>query len=136
MIAKKVIIGLALASSLGLAGCRTLAPVENVSDAPFGITASQRSMALSDYEKAIIRAGSNRGWVFKRIAPGQLEASVNVRGKHSAVVDIYYNTKTYSIRYKGSENLKYDPATNTIHPNYNQWIHLLEQEINTEIQKL
>jgi hypothetical protein len=48
-----------------------------------------------------------------------------------AVVDIKYNTKTYSIIYKSSQNLDYDGKN--IHSNYNGWIQRLNQAIQSQL---
>jgi len=118
-----------------LTGCNT-AQVMEVRNAPYGASsvAAPKRLALDDYERAIIRAGAERGWVMQRVAPGHLEASVDVRGKHTAVVDIFFSPDDFSIAYKDSRNLKYDAADDTIHRNYNSWVSLLEQEIQREVQ--
>lgn len=120
---------------LAIAGCRSLTPVQNVTAAQFAGEANT-ALTLEDYEKAIIRAGSERNWRFTPAGPGKLVGKVNVRGKHSATVNITFDTETYSIEYVDSDNLKYDPETNSIHPNYNQWIMLLDNDIQSEIQRL
>ena len=138
MLKRRFAIPAILVATLAIAGCRPLSPVNNVTNAPYGdsIYASTNVLSLDDYERAIVRAGSNRGWQFSRVAPGQLRGTVNVRGKHQATVDVTFTTQTYSINYAGSENLKYDASTNTIHPSYNSWVTLLDGEIKSEIQRL
>lgn len=138
MLKHRLAIPAMLVATLAIAGCRPLSPVNNVTNAPYGnsIYASTNVLSLDDYERAIVRAGSNRGWQFSRVAPGQLRGTVNVRGKHQATVDVTFTTQTYSINYAGSENLKYDASTNTIHPSYNSWVTLLDGEIQSEIQRL
>lgn len=130
----KILVAL-LVGVLAISGCRT-APLSNVVDASYGAagTASPAALSLTDIEKAIIRAGSKRKWVFTSIAPGHLEATVNVRGKHRATVDILFNRDQFSILHKSSSNLNYDASNNTIHPNYNSWVQLLETDIRAEIQ--
>ncbi|MEL6476510.1 MAG: hypothetical protein AAFR17_04220 [Pseudomonadota bacterium] len=122
-----------IAGMLVLAGCRTAA-VRNVQDQPFAAAASSRAPALGTVEKAIIRAGANRGWVFNREAPGHLIGNINVRGKHFAEIDVFFDREQFSILHKSSRNLNYDPAANVIHPNYNSWVTLLEQDVQKEIQ--
>lgn len=128
----------AISAPLALGGCRATVPVTNVPETSYGSAtySDARKLTLSDYEKAIVRAGSYRGWIMKPIAPGQLEATNVVRGKHTVVVDIVFNTETYSIKYKDSKNMDWDAATRTIHPNYNTWVKLLEADIKAEIQRL
>lgn len=137
MISSKLLVAATLAAALAASGCAggRSAPIENVQEAPYGISASgSKQLSRSDYEAAIIRAGAGRGWVFERVAPGHLVGTVVVRGKHTAVVDIYYDAEDFSIVYKDSENLNYNPEKHTIHPNYNSWVSLLEQDIRKEVQ--
>jgi len=122
-------------AALMLAACRPLAPVVNVNNASYGSYANT-ALTLDDYERAIVRAGTKRNWVFNRLGPGHLEGRTTVRGKHSATVDVLFNTQTYSINYKSSQNLKYDAAKGEIHPNYNSWITLLDNDIKAEIQRM
>ncbi len=138
MMSRALILPALLVAALALAGCRQLAPVENINNEAFGnlTYGNARPLTLSDYEKAIIRAGTNRNWTFERVTPGHLEGRVIVRGKHEAVVDILFDTEVYSIEYKDSKNLNYDSAENKIHPNYNSWITLLDNDIRKEVQKM
>lgn len=120
---------------LALAGCRT-AQIENVADAPYGLSASTSAarLTLEDYEKAIIRAGSRRNWLFERVETGHLIGTNDVRGKHTAVVDVKFDTETFSITFNRSANLNHDAAKNVIHPNYNHWVRNLRKDIRAEVQ--
>ena len=69
-----------------------------------------------------------RGWIVKKIEPGQLEATIYVRS-HMAQVTIDYTASGYSIRYKDSTNLGYKDGK--IHRNYNKWV----QNLNMDIQR-
>ena len=62
-------------------------------------------MTMDQIERAII-TGTRRGWIMKRIGLGHIEAKLAVRS-HLAIVDIYYDKSTFSIRYKESRNLNY-----------------------------
>ena len=53
---------------------------------------------------------------------------------HRAVVDVRYDTKTYSIKYKDSSNLQYDGTS--IHKNYNGWIQNLDNAIRARLTGL
>jgi hypothetical protein len=134
----KTVLPIIVFAALALVGCRGTVPIENVSNAPYGLASytADEPLTLEDYEQAIVRAGSKRNWVFERVGPGHLVATNVVRGKHTAVVDITFDTESFSIDYKDSRNLKYDPSTQTIHPNYNAWVDLLKVDIQTEIQIL
>jgi hypothetical protein len=62
----------------------------------------------------------------------EILGTLNIRS-HQAVVAIPYTTKTYSILYKDSKNLKYDEAAQTIHENYAGWIQRLDGAIRTRL---
>jgi hypothetical protein len=108
-------------------GCRGGGPIYNVKDAPIN-TASGSTPSLEDVQKAIITAGTGLNWSMAVVKPGHIVGTLNVRS-HSAVVDIMYNSKTYSITYKDSTNLKYNADKQTIHENYRSWILNLDNNI-------
>ncbi|MEL7152841.1 MAG: hypothetical protein AAFN51_03390, partial [Pseudomonadota bacterium] len=89
MFGSKSTIALVLVGALALAGCRA-EPLQNLNNEPFGVTAASAPspLTLQDYEKAIIRAGSRRNWIFERAEDGHLVGTNDVRGKHKAVVDV------------------------------------------------
>ena len=104
----------------------TAAPVMNVEKAPIAPPAA----SLADVQKAITKAGVGLGWQMTSVAPGKMVGTLNIRD-HRAVVDITYDTKTFSIKYKDSTNLNYD-GTN-IHRNYNGWITNLDKAIRQNL---
>ena len=109
-----------------LVGCRS-APLYNVDSTP---VVANKAVTLVEVEKAIMRAGAGLGWQIVPRAPGQIEGTLLLR-THRAVVDISYNTQSYSIKYKDSTNLDYD-GTN-IHSNYNGWIQNLDNAIRAQL---
>jgi hypothetical protein len=117
-----LLIGLTL-----LAGCRT-APVYNVSQAPIMIV--KKTYTMEDIEKAILRAGASLGWQIQLVDTGHMLGTLYIRS-HMAQVDITYNPRNYSIRYKNSSNLDYDGSN--IHRNYNGWIQNLDNAIKREL---
>ena len=64
---------------------------------------------------------------------GKIRGKIWIRGKHQAVVVITYNAETFNITYAASTNLRYNPADNTIHANYNSWIRKLEKAIKGRV---
>lgn len=105
----------------------TAAPVMNIEQAPVTPTPA----SLSDVTKAITKAGVGLGWQMTPVAPGKMVGTLNIRD-HRAVVDITYDLKSYSVKYKDSTNLNYD-GTN-IHRNYNGWITNLDKQIRANLQ--
>lgn len=95
-----------------------------------------KSIASSKVEQAIKTGAMRKGWRIKKINNGLVEASITVRGKHFVAVNINYTDKGYKISYKNSENMNYVAATKEIHPNYNKWVSILEQNINVELSNL
>ena len=133
----KLFASLALIAIVALTGCRT-APLYDASGIAFTTppTSVKRVLTMDDYKDAIIRGGAKRPWTFEDGGPGHLIGSVGVRGKHFATVDIVFDTESFSITHKSSTNLNYNPEARVIHPNYNSWIHLLENEIQSEITQM
>lgn len=118
------------AVGLLLVGCRTLPPVNDIAAAP--VTTS-RPATLQEIERAIRTAGAGLGWQMVPRGPGKVEGTLNVRA-HRAVVDISFDAKNYSIKYKDSSNLNYDG--NSIHPQYNNWIINLDRAIRAQLSAL
>ena len=119
-----------VAAAVLLTACATtLQPVYNVSQSP--IVAKVRTS--DDVSKAIVRAGTGLGWQMIPDRPGHITGTLKVRA-HLAVVDIDYNPKSYSIKYKESSNLNYDGSN--IHRNYNSWIQNLDRQIQVQLSAL
>ena len=130
---KKVpVIVLTVVATLLLGACRT-APVFNVEAHPIAVSGS--SHTADDVRKAIIRAGSRRGWIFSDEGPGKLVGTLSLR-RHEATVDVTYGKDSYDITYRDSRNLNYDEANNKIHSNYNGWVQNLVKDIGIEMSLL
>jgi hypothetical protein len=114
-------------STLMFSGC-TSKPIYNFSNTP--ITASGGAPTDSQMVKAIIRAGSSLGWTMQKDAPGHIIGTLNIR-EHIAIVDITYNSDSYSITYKDSTNLDYNGTR--IHRNYNTWVNNLNNAIKVQV---
>lgn len=115
-------------------GCRGGGQIYNVTDAPI-TTATGKAVTLDQVTKAIVEAGAGLKWSMAVVKPGQIVGTLYIRS-HTAVVDIPYNTKTYSIMYKDSTNLKYDAEKQTIHENYRGWIQNLDNAIKGRLSTL
>lgn len=111
-------------------GCRGAVPVYNVSAAP---VAANKPVTTADVEKAIIRAGNTLGWQMVPRGPGKVEGTLLLR-RHRAVVDVDYDVKSYSIKYKDSSELNYDGQN--IHSNYNGWIQNLDKAIKVQLSNM
>ena len=114
---------------LALAGCRT-APIYNVVAAP---VITSKPATMQGVQNAIVQAGTGLGWKMNANTPGNVTGVLDLRDHH-AVVDVTYDTKAYSIKYKDSTNLNYD-GTN-IHKNYNGWVENLDKAIRVNLSNM
>jgi hypothetical protein len=114
-----------------VAGCRGGGQIYNVKDASVQ-TATGKEPSMEDVQKAIIQAGVGLGWTMAVVKPGEIMGTLNIR-VHQAIVTIPYTTKTYSILYKDSVNLKYNADNQTIHKNYTGWIQRLDEAIRSRL---
>ena len=115
--------------------CR-IGPVYNVSDTAIN-TGSGKEPTLDQVKQAILNAATTTkpAWSMRVEKPGHIVGSLHIRS-HTAVVDITYSTKAYSIKYNTSTNLKYDADDGTIHSNYNSWIQNLDNAIKGKLSAL
>ncbi|RDH89310.1 MAG: hypothetical protein DIZ77_16070 [endosymbiont of Seepiophila jonesi] len=130
---KQKLLGVLIVSMviLFLAGCPHQAMVYNVEDT--SVVANKDGVTMDDVRKAIIRAGATLGWNMNDKGSGLVEGTIHLRS-HMAQVDIPYDAQTYSIKYKNSDNLKYDGEK--IHSNYNGWIQNLDRAIKAQLSTL
>jgi len=123
-------VALAMATAIiGLAGCRS-APVYNINNAA---VVSNKPATLDGVSQAIVRAGNTLGWIMNADRPGHVLGTLHLR-EHTAVVDINYDEKSYSIKYKDSSNLNYDGQS--IHSNYNGWVQNLDKAIKAQLSNM
>jgi len=112
-------------------GCRAGGQVYEVKDAPVQ-TASGKALTAEQVQKAIMDAGIKQTWIMTVVKPGEILGEYNVQS-HTIHVTIPYTSKSYSILYKDSTNLRYDPVKRTIHVNYAKWIERLDNEIKARL---
>ena len=122
----------AVAAVLLLTAFGSGAPIRNIVNAPIP---PNPAATMENIEKAMIRAGGTLGWKMTPKGPGNVEGVLDIR-KHQAIIDITYDTKTYSVTYRTSTNLDYNEANKTIHSNYNGWIQNLDRAIQANVRTL
>lgn len=120
---------LVAAAALVLGACATGQPIYNVIDSPV-VLAPGKTATNQQIQTAILRAGTRLGWQLQPEGPGKMSGRLSLR-QHMAVVDISFNTKTYSIMYRDSSGL--DARDGTIHRNYNGWVQNLDKAIRSEL---
>lgn len=117
--------------ALFVSGCfGRVQPVYNVESAQ--VPLKLQTGSLDRVASAIRTAAVNRGWAVEEVSPGLMKATQRSRS-HVAVINIRYSNTTYSIEYVSSQDLLYENGQ--IHRNYNKWIHILEDDINKELNK-
>lgn len=110
--------------ALTLTACMTTKPIYNVT----AKNPTSSTTTAPQVKKAIIEGAKYKGWSVKEEQPGKLILDIHVRD-HYAQIEVPYSAKGYSINYVSSVNLDFD--SNKIHRNYNKWIQMLEQRIDT-----
>ena len=85
-----------------------------------------------DIKEAISLGATARNWVVKETAPGVMEARVDVRNKHTLIVDLKYDAQQVALAYKNSSNLDYEVVNGNpqIHRNANSWMKNLMTDIS------
>jgi hypothetical protein len=111
------------------AACATNEPIHDVIDAPIIAPAGER-LSTGEVRAAIERAGRALGWQLQAQAPGVFTGRLALRS-HLAVIEIEHSDRTYSIKYRDSENL--DAAPGQIPRAYNEWIEKLDRAIRVEL---
>ncbi|MGH6627408.1 MAG: hypothetical protein ACRECD_12885 [Burkholderiaceae bacterium] len=101
-------------------------------------TNSGKAVQAEQVKQAIQAAAGTRNWSLSPQAEGKLLATLNVRGKHTIMVEIAYAADRYSLSYKDSVNMNYGAHNGlpSIHPNYNKWVQHLQDGIRIELLKL
>ena len=126
----RILVSLVLVcAAASMAGCNTIAPIQNVSNAS-AIGTGGKSLSTDEVRGAILRAGAGLGWIMTEARPGLVKGKLLLR-THVAEIEIPYSQTEYSIVYKTSVNL--DEAGGKIHRNYNGWIQNLNRGINTQL---
>ena len=101
-------------------------------------TNSGKTLQIEQVKQAIQTAAGAKGWSIAFQADGKMLATLNVRNKHTVVVEIAYATDKYSLQYKDSANMKFGEfnGAKVIHPYYNKWVQELRDSIRNELLKV
>jgi hypothetical protein len=111
-------------------------PISNLEAVRIGVKLNGEQPTLAEVQSAIIRATRARGWAPQPEGEGKIVASILVRGRHYAEVDIPFDTQVFSIIYRTSRELEFNEKKQTIHGNYNRWVATLARDINQQITAL
>ena len=129
-----IVTAVSLSLFLILTGCERLRPIHQVQGKPIPVKAD--SLSLSQIETQITNAGTSLGWLMKPIMPGKIRGTLR-RGRHSAVVKIVYDTRSYDILYHSSDRMSEGVGFNetryegqkVIHKRYNKYVKILDRQI-------
>jgi hypothetical protein len=136
---RKSVILVLLLGMAGVVQARESVPIVNLENNTI-VASSGKEPALEAVAQAIRAAGASQAypWTPSGETPGVLQLTTFVRNKHTVVVNVTFDTKTYSIRYASSMNMNYQSkdGKEIIHPFYNKWVALLKQGIDAELHKL
>lgn len=114
-----------------LSGCfGRVQPLYNVVSKP--IPAASQALSMKEIGNVIELAAMGRDWLINKKQEGVYELT-QTKKTHVAVVQVNYDQKTFSIKYKDSSDLLYN-GTN-IHRNYNRWVQYLERDIQMGLQQ-
>jgi len=99
---------------------------------PISISSS-KELTIKDIRKAIISGAMRHQWQVESETPNTVRIKLDGRKDQAVLVmDIIYDTKSYSIKYVSSEGLRYDGSS--IHSSYSRWMQNLTNAINTEFR--
>ena len=107
-------------------------PVYTVQDQPVPPSVV-RKLHGEQYVHLFADAALQRGWRPLPVAPGQIRASLLIKGKHSLTVDILYDSQFYSIVLVSSEAL--NQGDGRIHPAANKAIRGLQDAIQAALAR-
>ena len=87
-----------------------------------------------EVEVAIMKGAAYKGWSVQKVDISTIQAK-KIYKKQQLTVDIIFSSEDYTIYYRNSENMKYNPATKTISNEYKDWIYDLDVAIQRELVK-
>jgi hypothetical protein len=118
-------------AALAVAGCSVAAnkqPIYQINNE--NITVISEELPIARVEQAIVKAGVVTGWRISKLSQGLMLGTMTQKSA-TAMIEISYNTQSYSIRYRDSANMGYDGAV--INPIYNTWVEQLNSAIQTNL---
>lgn len=108
-------------------------PIVNVTNEPIPAKADGTSFSSQEIQSIILNSCNERDWSPEFIEDGIVRATLNVRNRHYAIVEISFAPTEYSITYLSSIALDYEERKQRIHKNYNVWVNELREAINKNI---
>jgi len=109
-------------------------PIMNLRDVPVTVKADGTSFTAQEVRAIIIEGCLARHWSPVLDGDGIIRATINVRDKHFAEIEIPFTSASYSILYVSSNNLDYNEKRQKIHRNYNNWVVKLSATIDKKFR--
>jgi len=109
-------------------------PVKDIIDHEVPALKDGTRMALPDLQAAILAACERRRFEATVVSPGLITARW-VHGSHSFDVSIPFSDSNYSIRYKDSQRMDYNPAKHRIDDAYNEYVEALSEHIEADFER-
>ena len=109
-------------------------PIHQVEASSYG-WGPKKGVTLAQMQKTIEKTARDLEWQLSDVKTGSFTARRDWgANKHNIVVDVLYDEKSFSIRYKNSKNMSYDG--DSIHHTYNDMVSTLEDHIKKNISTL
>jgi len=121
-----------LVMTMAFAACNRMEPVYNVEEDSVP-TSTQQKLSSEQVGKIIAKTAIEKGWTVNQVKPGLLHCTLKWQN-HSAIIDITYSKKNYSIELDTSQNLK--ESDGMIHRKYNQRVQQLQNEIDKRLSQV
>jgi len=109
-------------------------PIKDVVDREVPALKNGSRIPMPDIESAILAACARRHFTASVTEPGVITARWERRG-HWFDVTIPYTNESYSIRYKDSHRMDYNPNKQRIDDNYNDFVSGLSEHIDADFER-
>jgi len=109
-------------------------PVKDIIDHEVPALKDGTRIALPDVQAAILAACESRKFEASVVSPGLITARW-VHGSHTFDVSIPFTDAAYSIRYKDSQRMDYNPKKNRIDDAYNEYVAALSEHIEADFER-
>ena len=91
--------------------------------------------SLDEVRTLIMNGCTKRQWQPEYEGDSVVTCSILVRGRHFVEVEILFSEVDFSIYYRDSDQMDYDPATQEIHRKYNGWVKNLRVMIEQQFSE-
>ena len=109
-------------------------PIHKVESKSYG-WGPAKGVTLTQVQSTVEQTAKTLGWELSDVKPGSFVATRDWDAhKHNVVVDVLYDLKKFSIRYKDSKQMGYSGSS--IHHTYNDMVTTLEDHIKSNVSKL